>query len=182
MKIAETKIALKDGRICHLRSIQPSDAQAVLSLMQALFAETNNLTCYPDEFCMTVAEEEPFIAANLESEGAALIGAFVDGVLVGDVSVSPLGTQERLRHRCSLGIGIVQSHWGLGIATALMDACLDAAWEMEFELVQLDVVSTNEAAIALYKKFEFEPFGLQPHGFKYRDGSYADLLHMQRSL
>lgn len=182
MKIAEQTIQLKNGETCILRSPIAGDAGAVLKYMHTVFSQTDNLSCYPDEFTLTPEQEAVHLTAVAQSETAAMVGAFVNGVLVGDASVQQVSGRERLAHRAELGIAVQKECWGLGIATALMDACMDAAWDMGFELVQLDVVSTNEAAIGLYKKFEFEQFGLQPKAFKYRDGHYADLVHMQRQL
>ena len=44
------------------------------------------------------------------------------------------------------------------------------------------VVSANEAAVGLYRKFGFETTGTVPHAFRYQDGTYADFLFMVKRL
>ena len=46
----------------------------------------------------------------------------------------------------------------------------------------LMVVSANEAAVGLYRKFGFEATGTVPHAFRYQDGTYADFLFMVKKL
>jgi len=47
-----------------------------------------------------------------------------------------------------------------------------------YEQMELEVVSENEAAVALYRKLGFVEYGRLPHGFKNRDRSSYDLLSM----
>ena len=44
------------------------------------------------------------------------------------------------------------------------------------------MVSTNEAAVGLYKKFGFQVTGTIPRAFRYADGTYADFLFMVKKL
>ena len=48
--------------------------------------------------------------------------------------------------------------------------------------VELDVMGNNERAIALYQKFGFVECGRVPHGIKFIDGSYTDLVTMIKML
>ena len=47
---------------------------------------------------------------------------------------------------------------------------------------ELEAVSANEPAIALYRKFGFETTGTVPRAFRYGDGTYADFLFMVKTL
>ncbi len=87
-----------------------------------------------------------------------------------------------MRHRCTVGISLYRAFWGMGIGTALMGEILQYAKTAGFEQAELDVVSTNAPAIALYQKMGFEVTGTIPHAFKYKDGSYADFLFMVKEL
>lgn len=51
---------------------------------------------------------------------------------------------------------------GHGLARALVQAVEDAAREDSFEILNLDVRETQEAAIALYESMGFERWGTQP--------------------
>lgn len=182
MRIEEQIYTLKNGCSCTLRSPEPMDAAQMLEYMLLIAGETNNISRYPDEYAYTVEEEAEQLQAVLNSPLSAMASAFIEGRLIGNVSIAPVSPYTRAAHRAGLGIAIAKEFWGLGLGTILMDAAMDAAWDMGFEQVELDVVATNETAIQLYKKFEFEEFGLHPRAQRYRDGSYADLLLMQRTL
>ena len=87
-----------------------------------------------------------------------------------------------MRHRCTVGISLYRAFWGMGIGTVLLGEILDAAGTVGYEQAELEVVSTNEAAVGLYKKFGFQVTGTIPRAFRYRDGSYADFLFMVKRL
>ena len=70
----------------------------------------------------------------------------------------------------------------MGIGTALMGELLRCAGDAGFEQMELEVVSANEAAVGLYRKFGFEATGTVPHAFRYQDGTYADFLFMVKRL
>lgn len=105
----------------------------------------------------------------------------VDGDrVVGWVDVST-GTNPRLNHRGSLGMGLLQGYRGQGVGSQLMSAALEHAKKAGLEKVELHVYTSNLAAIALYRRFGFEHEGLIK---KYRklDGRYFDCLMMAKTF
>lgn len=48
--------------------------------------------------------------------------------------------------------------------------------------MELEVVSTNEAAIALYKKCGFIEYGRNPRGFRKKNGEWQELVLMRLEL
>ena len=165
---------LKNGTLCQLRSPLPSDAAAILQLMRITSDETSFMARYSDELKMSVQSEEKFLEATLNSPADLMICAVVNGVIVASAGISPVAPRERYRHRASFGISVLKEYWGLRIGSLLLAAIISGAKEMGLEMLELEVVCTNERAIALYEKFGFCRFGTRPHSFKYRDGSYAD--------
>lgn len=87
----------------------------------------------------------------------------------------------RQSHRGGLGMGLLPEFRGEGIGGKLLKAVLDHAKNFGLEKVELHVYTSNEPAIALYKKFGFEQEGLIK---KYRklDGNYFDCLAMGKFL
>jgi len=174
--------ATKQGGRLIVRSLTADDAAQTLWVMHACMGESLNLSRYPDEVRMTIAQEVEFIERAQFNPNAVLLGAFADGEMAGMCSAVPVAPNERYRHRAGMGIMVLRKHWGKGIGSALMAAQREAMENTCVEQIELDVVSTNGAAIALYEKHGFVRYGLLERGMKYRDGSYADLLLMRLKL
>lgn len=104
-----------------------------------------------------------------------------NGTVMGNFDLHPISNVDRYAHRMELGIGLVHTYWGSGLAP-LMERMLAAARQLGYEQVELEVVFENRRAIALYQKFGFEQTGILPRFYKYRDGSYQDALYMVRRL
>lgn len=172
----------KQGEPLIVRSLTAADARETLWVMHACMGETMNLARYADEVRMTVAQEVEFVEKAQFNPNAVLLGAFVGGEMAGMCSAVPVGPNERYRHRAGMGVMILRKHWDKGIGSALMAAQREAMADTCVEQIELDVVSTNAAAIALYEKHGFVRYGLLERGMKYRDGSYADLLLMRLNL
>lgn len=91
-------------------------------------------------------------------------------------------TNGKLKHSASLHGVYVQAPWrGAGIADALVQACLAWAREHGVRVVKLGVVTTNAAAIKLYRRCGFSVYGVEPEGI-FWNGSYYDELMMVRRL
>lgn len=88
----------------------------------------------------------------------------------------------RNKHRVSMGIALQQKYSGNGIGTKMVETLLSVAKEKGIEQMELEVVTTNERAIGLYKKMGFEIFGTLPDNMKYKDGTYADVHWMMKKL
>lgn len=106
--------------------------------------------------------------------------ALEDGKVVGWCDVFP-EDNPRTRHRGGLGMGILPQYRGKGIGSQLLDAVLKHAKKFGLEKVELNVYTSNTAAVALYRKFGFEQEGLIR---KYRklDGEYFDCIAMGKFL
>ena len=111
-----------------------------------------------------------------------MLVACADGRHVGNCSLMRAGPQLRYRHRCSVGIALYREFWGRGIGRLLMEAVLDAARRVGYEQAELEAVSGNVRAIALYESLGFETYATLPRNMKYKDGSYADNVWMMKRL
>ena len=182
MDYQEKTVLLKNGKICLFRCPEESDAEMLLEYLKATSAQTPYMIREPEEVRTSVEEEVEFIQRNRENPRALHLLAFVDGVFAGSCSFAPRSERLRLRHRCNIGISLYRESWGMGVGTALMEEIIANAKAAGFEQAELEVVSTNMPAIALYKKMGFETNGTVPHAMKYKDGAYADLLFMVKHL
>ena len=69
-----------------------------------------------------------------------------------------------------------------GVAEGLLKFALDYAKKLGSEQIELEVVSENEPARHLYKKFGFVETGTLPKAMKLTDGRYYDLIYMVKEI
>ena len=178
----ENEVILKDGRKCCLRNAEETDGQAVYDNYVLTHEQTDYLTCYVDEIPFTVEQESAFLKAKAESEREVEIMAVVGGTAVGLAGVGSLGDRYKTGHRAVFGISVDRDYWGLGIGTALMDACIECARKAGYEQLELEVVGENETAMAMYRKAGFVEYGRNPKGFRSRISGYQELVSMRKEL
>lgn len=178
----EKTVLLKNGKTCIIRRGEERDAEALLNYLKVTAEETRNLTREPEDVDWTLEEERELIREKNDADDVLNLLAFVDGRHAGNCAFNPADDGSRLRHRCSIGIVLYREFWGMGIGTALLSEVLASARAAGYEQAELEVVSTNTAAIGLYQKLGFEAVGTMPRAVKYKDGTYADFLLMVKRL
>lgn len=175
-------IVLNDGNKCLLRNAEASDAQAVYDIFCLTHGQTEHLLTYPDENSFDLAQERQFLIEREESGSAVELCAFVNGQLAGTAGIEPVGTMDKVKHRADFGISVDRAYWRKGIGRALTDACIQCAKQAGYAQVELNVVSTNTGAIALYRSAGFAEYGRNPRGFRTRDGRWQELVLMRLEL
>ena len=112
-----------------------------------------------------------------------MIVAEVDGKITGNCQISEIGKSRiKVRHRCSFAIALYKEYWGLGIGSALTELLAEKAAELGYEQMELEVVSSNERAIGLYRKMGFVKTGEIPKAMKFKAGSYDGIDIMVKDL
>ena len=86
---------------------------------------------------------------------------------------------KKMGHVASIGITIAQKYWGLGIGTVAIRFMLSEGRKLGFKRIELEVVSTNRRAYALYKKLGFKKEGVHKRRFKI-EGRYEDSIAMAK--
>jgi ribosomal protein S18 acetylase RimI-like enzyme len=171
-------VTLKDGEPCILKSPTPEDAEALLRYRHRTAGETENLTHYADEVEMDAEEEEAVLFDVGTDPASCMVSAWVGNELAGNAGIAPVMSLDRLRHRGKFWIAVRKNFWHRGIGTALLGASIEAARDMDYEQLELEVVADNAPAVKLYERFGFVPYGRRPNGTKFRDGGYADDILM----
>ena len=182
MDYQEKTVLLKNGKTCVIRRTEEADAERMIEYVNVTAEETPFLGREPEEASFTLEQEREIIRNMNAAERNLLLLAEVDGVHAGNANFSCVKDRARFRHRCGIGVGLYRAFWGMGVGTVLLEELLAAARTAGYEQVELEVVSTNEAAVRLYKKLGFQVTGTLPWAFKYKDGSYADFLLMVKKL
>lgn len=178
----EKIITLKNGKRCILRSPNERDAEEMISYLKRTSGETGYMLRYEDEVTLSLDEEKAFLISVAEDPRKIMIAAFIDGMLVANCGINPVSSLDKCRHRAEFGISIIKDYWDCGLGSAMMSAIIHSAKVIGFELIELDVVSENERAVALYKKFGFKICGTREKFFKYRNGTHASSYIMALDL
>ena len=108
--------------------------------------------------------------------------ATIDGKHIGNCSLRSLGDFKRYAHRCEVAIALYQEFCGIGIGSQMLKTVLNVAKKSGYEQAELEVVSSNTPAIALYENLGFQKYGTLPNNMKYADGTYASTDWMMKKL
>ena len=176
------EIALKNGETLLLRSLCAQDAEETLRVLKKTAGETGFMMRYENEWNVTTQQEREALAQTASAPKSLMLGAFVDGRLVGAANFRPVHPGDRARHRAGMGLSVLKAHWGKGIGTALIQALIDAARTTALEQLELSVMSQNTRAKALYTRLGFAEYGRLPRAIKHRDGTYDELILMLLDL
>ena len=182
MIFSEKTINLKDGRTAILKSPCVSDAEKMLGYIKKACGETNFLLRYPEEFAMTIEQEETWIIGIRSSPNSLMIACYVDGAVAGNCEINFM-SGIKTRHRASVHIAILKDYWNLGIGSAMFEELIVAAnANPETEFVELEFLEGNDRARGLYEKFGFRVVGERPNAFRLKDGTMLKEIFMQREL
>lgn len=163
------------------REAEPSDAGKFLEYCKIVGAETDNLTFGAEGLPLSISQEADYIRKYAGNPGSVMIVAYDEGELIGTGAVSVISGRPRFAHRRELAISVRKDYWGKGIGTGIMNVLMDFCKKTEAKVIELEVRSDNEKAIALYKKFGFEKIGTYKDFFCI-DGKYFDADFMNLYL
>ena len=171
---------LKNNVTISLRDAVESDAKNVIEYMRKVNSESKNLMREPEEFTLTVEQEEKFIKMATDSPNACFLIA-----LDGDLVICSTGfhgnSLKRVNHRVSLGISVLEDYQGQGIGRFVMEALITRALKLKKTKMDLEVRIDNSSAIHLYESLGFKEEGIIKRGF-FVDEKYVDLLVMGKLL
>ena len=161
-------IVSKDGREIIIRHVAERDAEPLIRLLNAVFAEEAFML--RTVFTQTADEEREFIR-TLRPPNLFIV-AERQGTLVGWLTLFQ-HRAEYCRHVAELGMGVKKGLRSVGIGSALMRTALEWAAEAGFEKVTLGVRASNVVAKGFYEAFGFVHEGRRVRQVKHR-GEYDD--------
>ena len=180
MRIQDEIITL-NGHELLLRNAREEDAEMLIQYLKETTCETKFLVNEPEEITLTLEQERGFINSQNDSETNLMILGFLDGEFVGNCAFNG-NSKSRYSHRASFAIALYQKFTGMGIGTAMAKRLLEIAEEKGLEQLELEVVTENQRAVALYEKLGFKICGTFPKNMKYKDGTYADVYLMVKEF
>lgn len=136
----------------------------------------------PEAFGSTYEVEAARSVADFADRLATSVvfGAYADGEIVGVVGFKREAGQRDAHKGFVWGMYVRPSLRRHGAGTALIEALLQYAGQV-VEQLTLTVVQGNDAAVAMYRKFGFEIYGVEPRALK-SDAGYSDEVLMVRFL
>ena len=125
------------------REMRPEDAEAVEKVEKASFAVPWSRKSFWEE---AANERTYYLLALEDNEVIGYAGTWIldDEAQITNVAVGP-------------------THRGKGVGAKLMEELIRAARARGATRMTLEVRPSNEAAVALYKKFGFKDYGRRPH-------------------
>ena len=129
----------------------------------------------PEAFGSSMEEEEQLPDRQFQDwlKRNYVLGAFVDGHLIGSAGYFLLEFSKE-RHRGVLfGVNVLPEHRNHGIARKLVQAVIERAKRDVLQL-HLKVVRTNPSAIKVYEHCGFQYYGTEPRALKIGDRFYDE--------
>lgn len=114
-----------------------------------------------------------------KKRGLWLVALDTQKKIVGEIDIT-VKNLARVRHNGALTIGILPEFQGLGLGSILLERALAWAQEQHLLRIELSVFTSNERALALYKKFGFINEGLRQKFLRHEDGRFEDDLLMAK--
>ncbi|OPZ85862.1 MAG: putative acetyltransferase YhhY [Firmicutes bacterium ADurb.Bin419] len=160
-----------------IRNIKADDSEKFLSMLKKLDKETKFMMYEPDERKTTITEMAQRINESISNSSFLMI-AEDNFEIVGFLSADR-GFANRIKHSAYVVVGILKEHSGQGIGTSLFNKLIEWADMNRISRLELTVMSNNEKAMNLYKKFGFEVEGVKKKSMKI-DDKYIDEYYMAR--
>jgi len=143
-----------------IREARIDDAQNLLTYLQKVGSESDNLTFDAKGIPFTLEQEREYLDRRMCSENNITLLALEGEKIIGSLGVDT-PSFDRLSHRGEMGISVLKECWGQGVGSALLEAMLSWIQDCPTGLrkVDLTVREDNERALELYKKFGFQEEG-----------------------
>lgn len=177
----EKTIMLNNGQQAMLRSPKTEDAEALLAHIKVCCGETEFLLKTPEEYDMSIEDEEHFIDRLNQHPRDMMILCVAEGNIVGTCNIS-FGSAIKNAHRGTVGIAVREEYWGLGIGSALFDEMIAYGEKMGAYQLELEVMEDNARGISLYEKKGFSTVAKLPNANRQPDGRMVNDYFMVKIL
>lgn len=163
--------AMGEGKMnIEIRQYTNADVTGANAIWNAVVAEG---VAFPQEHLLDGDSGDEFFA----SQSFTGIAYDADTDEIAGLYILHPNNVGRCGHICNASYAVRHDLRGRGIGKILVTDCMKKAKEIGFGILQFNaVVSTNKAALELYKKLGFTQLGVIPKGFRTADGHYEDII------
>ena len=169
---------MSSNSVIAVRRAALGDAEQLVGVRRALFAETSLLLWEPAEFTSTAEDEGRLIERLSERSNSLLLVSLSEGRVVGFLAAMG-GERNRLRHSALVALGVLRTYWSQGAASSMLSEVIAWAPGAAIKRLELTVHTSNERAVRLYRKHGFEVEGTRRCSLRV-DGAYVDEYLMSR--
>lgn len=163
----------------NIREAEVEDAEKFLSMLKKLDNETKNMMLEPGERNPTLEQFKARIQNTSGENGLTLL--IDDNGRIGGFLSAERGNYKRIRHSAYIVIGMLTEYRGKHLGTKMFEEVDKWAKSNNITRLELTVVTTNESAVALYKKMGFKIEGLKEKSMIV-DGKYVDEYYMGKII
>ena len=163
---------------CIIRPAKVEDAEVIMTYAEHLFRSTDQVLTTPEEYTITLEQEEAWIRGFEGNANSLLLVAETQGRVVALLDFSAK-IRWKARHSGELGLSVHPEYQRQGLGRAMMEVLI--AWARSapgVEKLILQVFETNHKAILLYQSLGFKEEGRFVKGIKQSNGAYVDLIQM----
>lgn len=178
MKIDNQEFHIK-STFYTIRPAVQSDAQSLSEIRLQIDGETQNLDREKGEAFMDVYDFEQLIKADTMNKKNLFLVAAKGSKIVG-FSRCEGNALKRFSHKVEFGVGVLKEYWGYGVGKNLLKESVAWCDANEVRKMTLNVLESNEKAIALYKDSDFEIEGILKNDKIFADGKFGNTVVMGR--
>jgi RimJ/RimL family protein N-acetyltransferase len=154
-----TRLGAKDDAPALVRQAEARDAAGLIALINALAHEAKLLFVLPIDPANGGPTVVQYLDAMRASGNSVVLVAECAGELVG-LATGNGGAHPSKRGVVEIGIGVRATHQGIGLGRALLSTLEKWAEGAGLHRLQLPVVTSNEPALALYRRQGFTVEGV----------------------
>ena len=163
-----------------IREAEIDDAEEMISYLNIVGGESDNLMHGPDGFKAPVEAVKRRIQASHDADNSIILIALAGEKIIARAELAGY-PGARLHHNAKLSISVRKDYWNKKIGTKLMTEIIECARKMNLRNIELEVVVDNKAAIALYHKMGFSDVGVY-RNYWFANNVYSDAIVMQKCL
>ncbi|HHU61290.1 MAG TPA: GNAT family N-acetyltransferase [Natronincola sp.] len=170
-------LKLPSGESVIIREAVKTDAQKLIDFVGQVATESNFLTFGPNEFGISLEQEEEFLDSLNRSTNKIMLIALTGTKIIGNLSFEG-GSRPRIEHVGELGVSVCKKYWNNGIGTTLVEELI--YWAQGSKIIRkinLRVRTDNINAIRVYEKLGFVKEGTLTRDF-FINGRFYDSIQM----
>ncbi len=181
MSFEDKLVALKSGKIVTIRACCVEDARDLLKLKLDYLRNTTTIPLENNEYVEDVTLEFELIKEYINSPNSILLVAEYENSLIGNIDLTG-SKRKKMFHTGMIGMGIKDDWRNQGLGKILIEAVINwAKNDSPITLIWLDVYSSNELGVNLYKNTGFKISGTMKNFFKEASG-YKDKIQMYQEI